>query len=116
MYYNNSRVILGKKDVIELGKLPLLLKALEDSKKITKFGLDFESKIEKSELDKIMETLSKKHSSNLLALSLGNNKTLIKILDCALSNKIDGNFGQKLESFHNLLELDLSIQYTYNVI
>lgn len=51
--------------------MPALLRALEGSKKITKFGLDFEDEISGSELNGIMEILSKKHSTNLLALSFG---------------------------------------------
>ena len=63
--------MLGKKGVVELGKVPSLINALEGSEKITKFALDFENGIKEGEINNIMDILAKKHSINLFSFCFG---------------------------------------------
>lgn len=63
--------MLGKKKLNETGKLPSLIKTLEGTFKLTKFGLDDEMcLISRYDLGRIMELLSKKQSTTLVSLSL----------------------------------------------
>ena len=68
-------VIIGKKRLSKSGKLKDLLISLAKTKKITKFGLEYEE-IEKNDFDMIFDSLFQNHSSNLLSLSLGNGHLL----------------------------------------